>query len=130
MRGVENMGSTAIQDEENLRKEISEDFEYNYFVSAGAGAGKTALVVNRIVNQLASGKFAAEKIAAITFTNKAAEELRSRISTALRERINGDPGNAFHATGKVTGVYSDGCDLFRKRMECAIMLEAAKTLEQ
>lgn len=89
------MGSTAIQDEENLRKEISEDFEYNYFVSAGAGAGKTALVVNRIVNQLASGKFAAEKIAAITFTNKAAEELRSRISTALRERINGDPGNAF-----------------------------------
>jgi uncharacterized protein len=29
----------------------------------------------------------------------------------------------------VTGVYEQGCQLFRKRMECAIMLEAAKALE-
>ncbi len=41
----------------------------------------------------------------------------------------GCAANAYHATGDITGVYSDGCDLFRKRMECAIMLEAAKSLE-
>ncbi len=41
----------------------------------------------------------------------------------------GCAANAYHATGSVNGVYSYGCDLFRKRMECAIMLEAAKTLE-
>ncbi len=41
----------------------------------------------------------------------------------------GCAANAYHATGSVTGVYSYGCDLFRKRMECAIMLEAAKMLE-
>ncbi len=41
----------------------------------------------------------------------------------------GCAANAYHATGSVKGVYSYGCDLFRKRMECAIMLEAAKTLE-
>ncbi len=41
----------------------------------------------------------------------------------------GCAANAYHATGSVKGVYSYGCDLFRKRMECAIMLEVAKTLE-
>ena len=40
----------------------------------------------------------------------------------------GCAANAYHATGSVTGVYATGCELFRKRMECAIMLEAAKTL--
>ncbi len=42
----------------------------------------------------------------------------------------GCAANAYHATGAITGVYQYGCELFRKRMECAIMLEAAKTLEQ
>ena len=41
----------------------------------------------------------------------------------------GCAANAYHATGAVTGVYKYGCELFRKRMECAIMLEAAKALE-
>ena len=41
----------------------------------------------------------------------------------------GCAANAYHATGSVRGVYKYGCDLFRKRMECAIMLEAAKALE-
>ena len=41
----------------------------------------------------------------------------------------GCAANAYHATGSVTGVYRYGCELFRKRMECAIMLEAAKMLE-
>ncbi len=40
----------------------------------------------------------------------------------------GCAANAYHATGSVNGVYKYGCELFRKRMECAIMLEAAKTL--
>ena len=41
----------------------------------------------------------------------------------------GCSANAYHATGSVRGVYKYGCELFRKRMECAIMLEAAKTLD-
>ena len=40
----------------------------------------------------------------------------------------GCAANAYHATGSVTGVYKYGCELFRKRMECAIMVEVAKTL--
>jgi uncharacterized protein len=37
----------------------------------------------------------------------------------------GCAANAYHATGSVRGVYKYGCELFRKRMECAIMLQAA-----
>ena len=40
----------------------------------------------------------------------------------------GCAANAYHATGKITGVYEYGCKLFRKRMECAIMLAVAKAL--
>lgn len=40
----------------------------------------------------------------------------------------GCAANAYHATGSVTGVYENGCRLFRKRMECAIMLEASRLM--
>ena len=40
----------------------------------------------------------------------------------------GCAANAYHATGSVTGVYEDGCRLFRKRMECAIMVAVARAL--
>ncbi|MBQ9080998.1 MAG: thioether cross-link-forming SCIFF peptide maturase [Clostridia bacterium] len=42
----------------------------------------------------------------------------------------GCAANAYHATGSVTGVYRSGCELFKKRMECAIMLEVAKEFEE
>ena len=42
----------------------------------------------------------------------------------------GCAANAYHATGSVSGIYKYGCELFRKRMECAIMLEAAKAEEE
>ena len=42
----------------------------------------------------------------------------------------GCAANAYHSTGSVTGVYKYGCELFRKRMECAIMVAIARTLNQ
>ena len=42
----------------------------------------------------------------------------------------GCAANAYHATGSVNGIYKYGCELFRKRMECAIMVEASKALEE
>ena len=41
----------------------------------------------------------------------------------------GCAANAYHATGSVKGVYQYGCDLFRKRMECAIMVAVARALK-
>ena len=42
----------------------------------------------------------------------------------------GCAANAYHATGSVTGVYADGCRLFRRRMECAIMVAVARSLAE
>ena len=41
----------------------------------------------------------------------------------------GCAANAYHATGSVLGVYEAGCELFRKRIECAIMIQAARATE-
>ena len=41
----------------------------------------------------------------------------------------GCAANAYHATGSVKGIYKYGCDLFRKRMECAIMVQIAEIFE-
>ena len=41
----------------------------------------------------------------------------------------GCAANAYHATGDITGTYEYGCQLFRKRIECAIMMEVAKQVE-
>ena len=37
----------------------------------------------------------------------------------------GCAANAYHATGRIQGVYEPGCELFKKRIECAIMMKAA-----
>ena len=41
----------------------------------------------------------------------------------------GCAANAYHATGSVKGVYKYGCELFKKRMECAIMVAVARAFE-
>lgn len=42
----------------------------------------------------------------------------------------GCAANAYHATGSVRGVYAAGCDLFKKRLECAIMVKIAEQSEE
>ena len=42
----------------------------------------------------------------------------------------GCAANAYHSTGSVKGVYKNGCELFRKRMECAIMIAVARNLAE
>ena len=78
-----------------LRERILTDFNTNFMVEAGAGAGKTTLVIDRILNQItAPSKDGAplklEDIAAITFTEKAANELKLRISSGIRKRIENE----------------------------------------
>ena len=41
----------------------------------------------------------------------------------------GCAANAFHGTGDIRGVYEYGCDIFRKRMECAIMMQVAERMD-
>jgi len=61
------------------------DFATNLVVSAGAGTGKTTLLVERVLTAIGSGVAPLSSIAAITFTDKAAGELRHRLASGLRE---------------------------------------------
>ena len=58
----------------------------NYLVEAGAGAGKTTLMVRRIVNQLVTGYCEPKELVAITFTNKSTLELRKKLDDELCQR--------------------------------------------
>src|SRR3954471_9263935 len=63
-------------------------------ILAGAGTGKTTTVTQRIAVQVASGAVAAERILAVTFTEKAAGELKSRLSVL---GVQGVEARTFHA---------------------------------
>ncbi len=58
-------------------------FDRNLVVTAGAGTGKTALLVERALNLIAGNDLPVASLAAITFTEKAAAELRERLAAGL-----------------------------------------------
>ena len=72
-------------DEAEKRKDIISRLDKNMLIEAGAGAGKTSIVIARNLEQLKSGRLKAEELVDITFTNAAAEELRSRLLKALHK---------------------------------------------
>ena len=53
-------------------------------ILAGAGTGKTTTIAHRIANQVATGTFRPDEILAVTFTDKAAGEMRGRLIRAPR----------------------------------------------
>ena len=61
-----------------------ETLDKNLVVKAGAGAGKTRVLVERYIRMLQSGAAGLEGIVAITFTRKAAREMKERIRARIR----------------------------------------------
>ncbi len=69
-------------------------------VLAGAGTGKTAALTARLAHLIATRKAWPSQILAVTFTNKAAREMKERVSTISGGAIEGMPWlGTFHATG-------------------------------
>lgn len=73
------------------RSRITSDLQDTLFVQAGAGSGKTSELVARVLRLVLEGDVELRSIAAITFTEKAGDELRDRIRTDLQKIAAADP---------------------------------------
>jgi ATP-dependent helicase/nuclease subunit A len=67
------------------RQRIEQDLDTNLLVEAGAGSGKTTELVRRMVSAIRSGDAEVHQLAAVTFTRKAAGELRERFQERLEQ---------------------------------------------
>ena len=69
-------------------------------VLAGAGTGKTRVLTTRIAHILSLGLAFPSQILAVTFTNKAAREMKQRIGLLVGEAVEGMPWlGTFHSIG-------------------------------
>ena len=84
-----NSLSDFVPVDADARQAIAEDLGATLFVEASAGTGKTTYLVQRVTNLVATGTTTLDRIAAITFTEAAAAELRDRVRSEL-EKASGD----------------------------------------
>ncbi|MCH8813924.1 MAG: UvrD-helicase domain-containing protein, partial [Chloroflexi bacterium] len=76
---------TQVEDDRQ-RAVIREALDETLFVAAGAGTGKTRALVDRFLALVLAGR-PIDRIVAITFTEKAAAELRDRVRAGLEEAL-------------------------------------------
>ncbi len=83
---------TFLPPDNDQRRLITEELDTSMLVEAAAGTGKTTSMVARMVALLAEGKCAVHQLAAVTFTRKAASQLRARFQAALEKGVKEESG--------------------------------------
>src|SRR5262245_26609992 len=87
------MAGTRPYPDAAARAAIRDDLDDTLVVEAAAGTGKTTELVNRVLRVLETGPDRIEQVVAVTFTEKAAGELKLRLREALEIR-RGQAGEA------------------------------------
>ncbi|MCU0243620.1 MAG: UvrD-helicase domain-containing protein, partial [Acidobacteria bacterium] len=97
---------TKVPSDREARESIVRDLDTTFLVEAGAGSGKTTSLVERMVALLRSGRTGIDTLAAVTFTRKAAAQLRGRFQVALeRARLTEkDAGARARLDAALTGL--------------------------
>ena len=106
------------------RERIASELASNLGVEAGAGTGKTTVLVDRVTNLLASGAATVDDLVVITFTEKAAAELSTRVRDALEERAASSDG------AELERVLIAARDLYRCHVETIHSFAAALLRER
>jgi len=75
--------------DQHARDEIRNDLDSTVIVEAAAGTGKTTELVQRIIAILAEGRAKVDQIIAVTFTEKAAGEVKLRVRSELEKARRG-----------------------------------------
>ena len=78
--------------DQSARDRIVSDLDRNLLVEAGAGSGKTHEMARRMAAGIATGVYQVEHMSAVTFTRKAAAELRGRFQLALEDQLGQSAG--------------------------------------
>ena len=91
----------------DTQRQVIESRGCNLLVSAAAGSGKTAVLVERIVEMVCGGENPVDidRLLVVTFTNAAAAQMRERVSRALNDRLALDPANE-HLQRQTTLLYN------------------------
>lgn len=87
---------TTLPDQ-SARDRIRRELERNLLVEAPAGSGKTHSLSSRMVAGIEAGRYRVEEMAAVTFTRKAASELRGRLQLALEQAQRESPSPRLEA---------------------------------
>ncbi|MDZ4277850.1 MAG: UvrD-helicase domain-containing protein, partial [Dehalococcoidia bacterium] len=83
------MATATHTADQEARERIRDDLDATLFAEAGAGTGKTHELIERILRLVSTGRAELRRIAAITFTEAAAAELRDRVRMRLEEAARG-----------------------------------------
>src|SRR5713101_8396200 len=93
-------GAPYLNDLNPEQRLAVETLEGPVLVLAGAGTGKTRVLTTRIAHILATGRARPSDILAVTFTNKAAREMKLRVGAMVGQVVEGMPWlGTFHSIG-------------------------------